>query len=443
MNNRLLKRGLLAYCWAAILVSALLSLGVDSALAELPVINEFLADHLGSDTHEFIEIYGDPNTSYAIYTILVIEGDTSSNTGRIDDVFPVGMTDNGGFWTTGFLAGDLENGTMTLLLVEDFYGSVGDDLDPNDDGQLDVLPFLSIVDDVAVQDEDGGELVYSPVVLAPGFDFNPYTPGGASRIPNGQDTGTLSDWVRNDFGGAGLPGFGGTPAIGEALNTPGSENLVVVQGVDAVINEFLLNHIGSDTHEFIEIFGDPNASYEHVAVLEIEGDVGSNAGKIDGVFNVYGTDGGGFWTTGFLAGALENGSLTLLLVEGFSGSAGDDLDLNDDGILDVLPFVRVIDDVAVTDNGAGDQVYSTVVLAPDYDGNALMPGGASRIPNGQDTDSVTDWIRNDFGGEGLPGFEGTPEEGEAYNTPGLGNSEVGDIAVEKTTWGKLKSIYKR
>jgi uncharacterized protein len=49
-------------------------------------------------------------------------------------------------------------------------------------------------------------------------------PGGASRIPNGVDTNTVADWTINDFDGEGLPGFIGTPAIGEALNTPGALN---------------------------------------------------------------------------------------------------------------------------------------------------------------------------------------------------------------------------
>jgi hypothetical protein len=51
--------------------------------------------------------------------------------------------------------------------------------------------------------------------------------GGASRIPNGADTGAVGDWVRNDFDGAGLPGFSGTPDVGEALNTPGAVNVLI------------------------------------------------------------------------------------------------------------------------------------------------------------------------------------------------------------------------
>jgi hypothetical protein len=425
----------------AILVTVFLSLAVRPALGGDPVVNEFVVDHIGSDTHEFIEILGDPDMSYPMLAVLEIEGDVESNPGRVDGIYPVGTTDGGGYWTTGFLANELENGTLTLLLVEDFYGSVGDDLDLDDNGGLDVTPFQLIVDDVAVTDDGIGDQTYSLVVLAAGFDGDPYRPGGASRIPNGQDMNTIGDWFRNDFSGAGLPGFPGTPEPGEALNTPGEENREVTVGTDAVINEFVFDHIGSDNHEFVEVFGEPSASYASFTVLEIEGDVTSNPGRVDGIYTVFGTDGAGFWTTGYLAGEFENGTVTLLLVEDFTGSFGDDIDMDDDGTIDTAPFLRVVDDVGVTDGDAGDWVYSDVVLGPGYDENPLKPGGASRIPNGVDTNTAADWLRNDFSGAGLPGFEGTPVIGEALNTFGDINKAVGAVAVKYTTWGGVKALY--
>ena len=39
---------------------------------------------------------------------------------------------------------------------------------------------------------------------------------------------------------------------------------------------------------------------------------------------------------------------------------------------------------------------SSVVLVGGFDGMNGPPGGASRIPNGQDTDLSTDWTRNDY-----------------------------------------------
>ncbi|HSM56940.1 MAG TPA: ExeM/NucH family extracellular endonuclease [Candidatus Sulfomarinibacteraceae bacterium] len=191
---------------------------------------------------------------------------------------------------------------------------------------------------------------------------------------------------------------------------------------DPVINEFVFNHTGTDTHEYVEVFGSPNTDYSTYAVLQIEGD-GTGAGVIDSVHPVGTTDANGLWVTDFLSNVFENGTVTLLLVEGFDGSQGDDLDIDNDGVLDTEPWTRIVDDLAVSDGGASDHTYASTVLVANFDGGSFTVGGASRIPNGVDTDSVSDWMRNDFDGEGLPGFAGTPEPGEAVNTPGAINVE--------------------
>ena len=143
---------------------------------------------------------------------------------------------------------------MTLLLVEGFTGSTGNDVDADDDGLLDTIFWTRIVDSVAVDDGGAGDGHYSPAVLAPGFDGDATIPGGASRIPDGADTDTAADWLRNDFDGAGLPGFTGTPVFGEAYNTPGASNQAVPAPVaDLVINEIDYDQPCTDTAEFIEI----------------------------------------------------------------------------------------------------------------------------------------------------------------------------------------------
>ena len=42
------------------------------------------------------------------------------------------------------------------------------------------------------------------------------------------DTDAITDWVRNDFDLAGIPGFPGTIVVGEAFNTPGMPNAIYV-----------------------------------------------------------------------------------------------------------------------------------------------------------------------------------------------------------------------
>lgn len=189
-----------------------------------------------------------------------------------------------------------------------------------------------------------------------------------------------------------------------------------------VINEFVASHSGADAYEYVEIKGLPNTDLSRLTVLELEGDGTAGAGTIDGAWMVGTTDGAGYWTTGFLTNELENGSLTLLLVRDFSGTRGDDLDADDDGVLDVAPWSAVVDSVTVNDGDAGDRGYSATVLGPDYDGlSSFPPGGASRLPDGADTDTAADWTRNDFDLAGIPTFDGTPQLGEALNTPGAPN----------------------
>lgn len=201
-----------------------LGLGVSSAALALPVINEFSASTTGTDV-EYIEIYGAPNTDYSSYTILEIEGDSVSALGTIDGVFNVGTTDANGLWLINLASNTLENGTITLLLVDNFTGAQGNDLDTNNDGVFDTTPWDEIADSVAVSDGRAGDIAYSSVVLSPNYDgISPFAPGGASRIPDGLDTDSASDWVRNNFGLAGIPGYTGTLLTGEALNTPGALN---------------------------------------------------------------------------------------------------------------------------------------------------------------------------------------------------------------------------
>lgn len=106
-----------------------------------------------------------------------------------------------------------------------------------------------------------------------------------------------------------------------------------------------------------------------------------------------------------------------------------DLDTNNDGTFDVTPWGGIADDVSIHDGTAGDIAYAPTVLTNNFDGGTLPVGGASRIPNGTDVNVVADWDRNDFDGFGLPGFTGTPDPGEAVNTPNSFNQPVPEPAT--------------
>ncbi|WP_370325670.1 ExeM/NucH family extracellular endonuclease [Euzebya sp.] len=189
-----------------------------------------------------------------------------------------------------------------------------------------------------------------------------------------------------------------------------------------VINEFSASTTGTDV-EFLELFGEPSTDYSNLTILEIEGD-GPAPGTVDSAVAMGTTDEAGFFLRTLRANEFENGTITLLLVAGFTGDASDDLDSDDDGVLDVTPWTGIVDSVAVDDGGSGDVSYSSAVLEAEYDGLPFAPGGASRIPDGVDTDSAEDWVRNDFDLAGIEGNPGSPVPGEAYNTPGEPNEVV-------------------
>ena len=215
-----------------------------------PVINEFSANTVGSTDVEYVEIYGTPNTDYSAYKVLQIEGDFAASAGMVDRIISLGTTDANGLYLVSLASGALENGSLTLLLVLNFTGAAGQDLDTSGgssnygDGVFDTTPWEAIVDALAVNDGGASDLAYGIPVLGVSYDGLPGAPGGASRIPDGADTGTAADWVRNDFDLAGIPTYTGTIAGGEAYNTPGATNIAYVMVADWVINEI---HADPDT----------------------------------------------------------------------------------------------------------------------------------------------------------------------------------------------------
>ncbi len=389
------------------------------------VLNEFVANHTGTDSHEFVEVAGMPSTDLSALTVVQIEGDSGNNPGNLDSAETVGSTDAAGIWVGTFSNNVLHNGTMTLLLVEGYSGTLGSDLDSNDDGVLDLVPWTSVIDSVGVGDGEAGDHNYlADTVLLANFDGVSFVPGGASRIPNGTDTNSVADWARNDFSGEGLPGFSGFLDPGEALNTPGLINsTALAPGSAPRLNELVADHVGADTAEYVEIFGSPLADYSSFwAVLLDAGGTVSSARQLGT------TTGTGLWVSALTAGELPDTAISVLLVEDWTGTVGSDLDSGDDGTLDSQPWSMLHDSLSIDHGLAAEQVYGATVLGAGWDGLPGAPGGVSRYPTGVDTGSPSDWLRNDFDGTGLPGFlqdirrpTRAVDGGEAENTPGLTN----------------------
>ena len=196
------------------------------AAASTVVINEFSASTAGTDV-EYVEIAGRAVDEPLRTTGAGDRGRCRHRRdGTIDEVIALGTTDADGRLLVNLAANAIENGTISLLLVDGLHRRRHADLDTNNDGAFDSTPWTSILDGVAVNDGGAGDLTYA-VSLGVAYDGQPFAPGGASRIPDGTDTDTAADWVRNDFDLAGIPGFTGTPVVGEAYNTPGAANAVV------------------------------------------------------------------------------------------------------------------------------------------------------------------------------------------------------------------------
>jgi hypothetical protein len=373
-----------------------------------PLLNEFVFNHVDDDTYEYVEVFGHPGTDYSAFTVLAIAGE-SAQAGLIDAVFPVGITNAGGYWTTAFQTEVIADGPVTLLLVEGFTGNVGDDLDLDDDGTPDAPPWTRIVDEVAVSDGDVSGHTYSSVILLPDFDGINVTPGGASRIPDGTDTDTVDDWMRNDFDGAGLAALApGSPDLGEALNTPDAVNVAVGDNGPVAINEIRTAQPEPEVDEYFELAGLAGATLADLTYLVIDNGT-ADSGVITAAVDLSGNaiPGSGFFVVAEAAFSLGTATLTAdldfensdnvthMLVEGFTGSVGDDLDTDDDGILnDVTPWSQLVDCVALVGSGNSDtQLYCTTTVGPD---DALVPRHAFLCPAGWEIGAFS-------GGDDTPG----------------------------------------
>lgn len=226
-----LRRSLSVATATAVAASALVALGgagVANA-ATYPTINEFSFDTSPNADVEFFEIHAAPGTSLAGHTLLGIEGD-SNGIGVLDNRIELGAvtTDANGLHARSVAANTFENGALSLLLVTGTVPAAGTDLDANDDGVLDAGLGFTIVDSIAVTDAGAG-VTYGGVTLSRDTDGFGQDFGGASRIPDGTDTDTTADWVRNDFnvGDATVP-------AGQAFNTAGLPNAVNVVAPPAV-----------------------------------------------------------------------------------------------------------------------------------------------------------------------------------------------------------------
>lgn len=160
------------------------------AFAGAVVINEIRIDQPSGDNDEYFELAGDNGESLDGLTYVVI-GDGTGGSGVVEtaaDLTGSVIPADGHFlaaestWTgtcgdTPDLTTTLnfENGdNVTHLLVTNFTGAVGDDLDVDEDGNLDDPPWDAVVDCVALlQSADSGDLTYCDTTVGPDGTYVP------------------------------------------------------------------------------------------------------------------------------------------------------------------------------------------------------------------------------------------------------------------------------
>lgn len=191
-------------------------------------------------------------------------------------------------------------------------------------------------------------------------------------------------------------------------------------GDPVLLNEALVSHTGTDTTEFVELFGVPGTPLDGLSLVAVEGD-NSLAGTIDRRVDFPAgarLGGNGFYLVGNPTGlaatyhvvpdlawgndSLENGSQTLALVATAGlGAVGTVVTGSED----------VRDAVGLTDAGPSDAwFWSAPVLGPD---DGFLPAGGRRLTDGVDTDAVADWAFADD----LLGPSNTPTPSTPYNAP--------------------------
>jgi len=189
------------------------------------VINELRRDQGGTDYDEYFELKGTAGQSLNGLTYIVL-GDSADGSGVVEAVIDLtGQTIGAsGLFVAAektFTLGTADfvtsinfenNDNVTHLLVGNFSGENGDDLDVDDDGVLDTTPWAFVVDDLSIvgyyAKGEEGEHTYSSTVIGPD---GKYHPGQIYRCGNDAGTWAIGIW-----------GIGGPP---DGTDTPGAENV--------------------------------------------------------------------------------------------------------------------------------------------------------------------------------------------------------------------------
>ncbi|MCP5022874.1 MAG: hypothetical protein GY930_14010 [bacterium] len=180
-------------------------------------------------------------------------------------------------------------------------------------------------------------------------------------------------------------------SIGAASALSTGMALAASAGSQVSINEIRIDQVSSDTDEFFEIVGAPGLSLNNLTYIVIGDSPAGGSGVIEAVVHLGGQTIGasGYFVAGestLTTGVpdlvttlnFENGdNVTHMLVAGFTGADGDDLDTDDDGTFDVTPWSTAEDTVSLVQSlTSGSLFYSNTIVGPD---GLHVPGHVSII----------------------------------------------------------------
>lgn len=178
--------------------------------------------------------------------------------------------------------------------------------------------------------------------------------------------------------------------------------------------------------EYFELFSDvPNASLDGLSLIVLGDLPAEGSGAIEEVISLDGLvmNGNFFVMAGNGTTLVEapdemralnfenNDNLTFLLVSGFTGAEGDDLDTDDDGSLDASPWEVILDGLALVIDGdtppsISEFEYATnlgfPVLGPAGD---FVPGHVFRSPDGSGVFNIGGFDPDSDDGADTPGME--------------------------------------
>ncbi len=193
---------------------------------------------------------------------------------------------------------------------------------------------------------------------------------------------------------------------------------------DVAINEVRIDQPSGDDDEYVELFGEASTPLDGLTYVVL-GDGSGGSGTVEAVIDLSGQaiPSNGYFLMAedsFALGSanytttlnFENGdNVTHLLVMGFSGSLNDDLDTDEDGVLDVIPWLTIVDAVGLVDTtdvpNSGDWYYGASLgftdVGPD---GTFVPAHVFRFPDGNVRVPTGDWNIGTFeiiSGDDTPG----------------------------------------